>query len=120
MQLISGAGGKERVNLEALAAGDVGGEIHAFLEWFNGDAKTDWVMKAGLAHFWFITIHPFDDGNGRIARAIADMALGRSERSSPHFYSMSAQIRTERAAYREILSRRKRERRTSHLGWNGS
>src|SRR6266849_6005455 len=96
MQVISGAIGKERVHFEAPAAGKVDGEMHVFLKWFNGNAETDWVVKAGLAHLWFVTIHPFDDGNGRAARAIADMALARSEQSSQRFYSMSAQIRQER------------------------
>ena len=75
----------------------------AFLDWFNGAADIDPVLKAGLAHLWFVTIHPFDDGNGRIARAIADMALARSENSPQRFYSMSAQIRQERKAYYDIL-----------------
>src|SRR5262249_11301866 len=68
----------------------------------------DWVIKAGLAHLWFVTIHPLDDGNGRIARAIADMALAHSERSAQRFYSMSAQIRQERGAYYEILEETQR------------
>ena len=75
----------------------------AFLDWFNAGADMDPVSKAGLAHVWFVTIHPFDDGNGRIARAIADMALARSESSPQRFYSMSAQIRQERNAYYDIL-----------------
>ena len=79
------------------------GEMTAFLDWFNTTADIDPVLKAGLAHLWFVTIHPFDDGNGRIARAIADMALARSENSTQRFYSMSAQIHQERDAYYEIL-----------------
>jgi Fic family protein len=75
----------------------------AFLEWFNAKGDTDPVMTAALAHLWFVTIHPFDDGNGRIARAITDMALARSESSPQRFYSMSAQIRQERRAYYDIL-----------------
>jgi Fic family protein len=74
-------------------------EIEAFLAWFNAPLATDPVIKAALAHLWFVTIHPFEDGNGRIARAIADLALARSEGSSQRFYSMSAQIRAERNAY---------------------
>ncbi len=75
-----------------------------FLSWFEGEAQaTDPVLKAGIAHLWFVTIHPFDDGNGRIARAIADMQLARSEKSPQRFYSMSAQIRQERNAYYDIL-----------------
>jgi Fic family protein len=77
--------------------------MSAFLNWFNSDATLDDVLKAAFAHFWFVTIHPFDDGNGRIARAIADMALARSEKSSQRFYSMSAAIRAERKAYYETL-----------------
>ena len=75
-----------------------------FVDWFNEeDAQIDAVLKAGLAHLWFVTIHPFDDGNGRIARAIADLVLARSEESSQRFYSMSAQIRHERGAYYDVL-----------------
>lgn len=74
-----------------------------FLDWFEKEKSTDLVLKAGVAHLWFVTIHPFDDGNGRIARAIADMVLARSERSPQRFYSMSAQIQQERKAYYEIL-----------------
>ena len=77
--------------------------MKSFLDWFNGEDDADPVMKAALAHFWFVTIHPFDDGNGRIARAIADMSLARSEGSPQRFYSMSAQIRRERNAYYDIL-----------------
>ncbi len=77
--------------------------MQAFLEWFNGNNDTDWVVKAALGHLWFVTIHPFEDGNGRIARAIADMALAQSEQNSQRFYSMSAQIRVERAAYYDQL-----------------
>ncbi len=78
-------------------------EMRGFLDWFESEAAIDPVLKAGLAHLWFVTIHPFDDGNGRIARAIADLALARSEDSPQRFYSMSAQIRQERNAYYEIL-----------------
>lgn len=105
MQVISGPMGKERVHFEAPLAARLDSEMSRFLDWFNGSSENDWVVKAGLAHLWFVTIHPFDDGNGRIARAIADMALARSERSSQRFYSMSAQIRQESAAYYEILER---------------
>jgi len=99
MQVVSGAMGRERVHFEAPAAVRVSGEMQAFLDWFNASNNADWVVKAALAHLWFVTIHPFEDGNGRIARAIADMALAHSENSSQRFYSMSAQIRLERAAY---------------------
>jgi Fic family protein len=106
MQVVSGPVGRERVHFEAPAARKLEREMKAFLDWFNKDdrkAKTDAVLKAGLAHLWFVTIHPFDDGNGRIGRAIADLALARSEHSPQRFYSMSAQIRQERAAYYDIL-----------------
>jgi Fic family protein len=103
MQVVSGPMGKERVHFEAPTADRVSGEMGRFLDWFEGKDAIDPVLKAGLAHLWFVTIHPFDDGNGRIARAIADMALARSENSPQRFYSMSAQIRQERKAYYEIL-----------------
>ena len=104
MQVISGPVGRERVHFEAPAAGRLDKEMQAFFDWFNnGKAKSDWVVKAGISHLWFVTIHPFDDGNGRIARAISDLALARSEQSSQRFYSMSAQIRQERTAYYKIL-----------------
>lgn len=105
MQVVSGPVDRERVHFEAPAARRLDAEIRAFLDWFNGGACVDEVLKAAIAHFWFVTIHPFDDGNGRIARAIADMALARSERSPQRFYSMSAQIRTERKAYYRILEK---------------
>ena len=108
MQVVSGPVGRERIHFEAPAAGRLDTEMDAFLEWFKGGraaADLDDVLRAGLAHLWFVTIHPFDDGNGRIARAIADMALARSENSPQRFYSMSAQIRQERNDYYEILER---------------
>jgi Fic family protein len=103
MQVVSGPHGRERAHYEAPAVGRLDGEMAAFLDWFNGDTPVDPVLKAALAHLWFVTLHPFDDGNGRIARAIADMALARSEDSAQRFYSMSAQIRVERTAYYDIL-----------------
>jgi Fic family protein len=105
MQVVSGPVGHERVHFEAPAAERLEEEMRRFLDWFNGDATTEPVLKAALAHLWFVTIHPFDDGNGRIARAIADMSLARSEGSSQRFYSMSAQIREERGDYYGILER---------------
>jgi Fic family protein len=96
MQVVSGPVGRERVHYRAPDASRLKGEMRAFLTWFNGNAPLDPVLKAAIAHFWFVTLHPFDDGNGRIARAIADMALARSEGSPQRFYSMSAQIRAER------------------------
>jgi Fic family protein len=105
MQVVSGPIGKERVHFEAPATPRVDQGMNAFLDWFNTNTDIDPVMKASLAHLWFVSIHPFDDGNGRIARAIADMALARSEKGPQRFYSMSAQIRQERNAYYEILER---------------
>jgi Fic family protein len=105
MQVISGPLGRERVHFEAPKAAMLPREMKAFIAWFNADNETDPVLKAGIAHLWFVTIHPFDDGNGRIARAIADMALARSEQSAQRFYSMSAQIERERSAYYDILER---------------
>jgi Fic family protein len=105
MEVVSGAMGKERIHFEAPAAKKLDPEMGAFLDWFNGNTEGAWVVKAGMAHLWFVTIHSFEDGNGRIARAIADMALARSEQSSQRFYSMSAQIRQERADYYDIPER---------------
>ena len=105
MEVVSGPVGREQVHFQAPAAARLEGEMKAFLDWFHAKPDADPVLKAGLAHLWFVTIHPFEDGNGRMARAIADMLLARSENSSQRFYSMSAQIREERAAYYEILER---------------
>jgi len=103
MQVVSGPEGRERVHYEAPEAGKLAAEMKALLDWFNAQGDLDPVLKAATAHLWFVTIHPFDDGNGRIARAIADMQLARSEKSPQRFYSMSAQIRKERKAYYDIL-----------------
>jgi Fic family protein len=103
MQVVSGPIGKERVHYEAPKAERLPAEMKAFLDWYNANTDLDGVLKAGLAHLWFVTIHPFADGNGRIARAIADMSLARSEESANRFYSMSAQIRNERNAYYDML-----------------
>ena len=108
MQVVSGPVGRERVHFEAPTAQRLEEEMDRFLEWFNGDVTTEPVLKAALAHLRFVTIHPFDDGNGRIARAIADMSLARSEGSSQRFYSMSAQIREERGEYYRILEETQR------------
>lgn len=102
MQVVSGPVGRERVHFEAPAAARLPAEMEAFLQWVNGH-DADPVLRAAIAHFWFVTLHPFDDGNGRIARAVADWALARSEGSPQRFYSMSAQIRIERKAYYDIL-----------------
>lgn len=103
MQVVSGPIGREKVHYEAPAAPRLENEMRAFLRWFNGPLETDPVLKAGIAHLWFVTVHPFDDGNGRIARALTDLLLARSERTPQRFYSMSAQIREERAEYYAIL-----------------
>ena len=105
MQVVSGAMGKERVHFEAPDASILDREMNRFLEWFNTENKLDPVIKAAVAHLWFVTVHPFDDGNGRIARAITDMMLARADESSQRFYSMSAQIRLERKEYYDILER---------------
>ncbi|MCC7123548.1 MAG: Fic family protein, partial [Acidobacteria bacterium] len=105
MQVVSGPVGRERVHFEAPAVDRLEDEMRRFLEWFSDDTTTEPVLKAALAHLWFVTIHPFDDGNGRIARAIADMSLARSEGSAQRFYSMSSQIREERDEYYGILER---------------
>jgi Fic family protein len=99
MEVVSGPIGHERVHFEGPPADRIEREMTAFLDWFNGDDGTDLVLRACIAHLWFVTIHPFEDGNGRIARAIADMMLARSEQSPQRFYSMSAQMRQERDAY---------------------
>ena len=105
MQVVSGPIGREKVHYEAPAAKRLKGEMRAFLRWFNAANERDWVVKAGIAHLWFVTVHPFDDGNGRIARAIADMALARSDGSAQRFYSMSSKIQQKRAGYYEVLER---------------
>ena len=113
MQVISGSVGHEKVHFEAPAAQRLDREVKGFLGWFNGSAlpanrramETDPVLKAGIAHLWFVTLHPFDDGNGRIARAITDMQLARADGRAQRFYSMSARIRKERKAYYEVLEK---------------
>lgn len=105
MQVVSGPVGKEKVHYEAPAAPLLPNEMTQFLAWANESDRKDAVLRAALAHLWFVTIHPFDDGNGRIARAIADWQLARSENSAQRFYSMSAQIRHERNDYYDILER---------------
>ena len=105
MQVVSGPMGSERIHYEAPEAARVNNEMNSFLTWFNTVHQIDPVLKAALAHFWFVTIHPFDDGNGRIARAITDLQLSRSDGSAQRFYSMSAQIRKERNEYYDILEK---------------
>lgn len=108
MQVVSGPMGKERVHFEAPDSARLESEMQRFLDWFNHFNEVDSVIKAAIAHLWFVTIHPFDDGNGRIARAIADMQLSRSDNSKQRFYSMSAQIQKERNAYYDCLEKTQR------------
>ncbi|WP_456085325.1 Fic family protein [Magnetospirillum molischianum] len=105
MQVVSGPYGHERVHFQAPDAIRLPEEMEAFLTWFEGEQRIDPVLKAAIAHLWFVTIHPFEDGNGRIARAIADMALARSETTPQRFYSMSVEIRLERKEYYTALER---------------
>lgn len=103
MQIVSGAMGKEKVHYQAIPANRVKDEMDKFLKWFNANSPIDPVLKSAIAHFWFIIIHPFDDGNGRIARAISDLMLARADGSTERFYSMSSQILIERKMYYKIL-----------------
>lgn len=105
MQVVSGAMGKEKVHFEAPAAENIPKEMDLFIRWINSDTKLDSVLKSAIAHFWFIIIHPFDDGNGRIARAISDLLLARSDDSSQRFYSLSAQILAHKKQYYAVLQK---------------
>ena len=119
MQVVSGPIGKEHVHFQAPTADQLPKEMSLFLDWFNGPSSTDPVLKAAQAHLWFVTIHPFDDGNGRTARAIADLMLARSEQNPKRFYSMSAQIRQERNDYYAVLEQTLKGSLdiTSWMGW---
>lgn len=108
MQVVSGPIGRERVHFEAPRADCLEKEIQVFLTWFEGKDYIDPVIKAGIAHFWFVTIHPFEDGNGRIARAIGDMALARADGTQNRFYSLSSQIEIERKHYYDQLEKQQR------------
>ena len=105
MQVVSGREGKEKVHYEAPPAERLESEMLLFLDWYNAQSDMDGILKAAIAHLWFITLHPFDDGNGRIARALTDSLLARSENTKQRFYSMSAQIRKERSEYYDILEK---------------
>lgn len=105
MQVVSGAAGKEKIHFQAPDADLIEMEMKRFLQWFNQENGIDLVIKAAIAHLWFVTIHPFQDGNGRITRALTDMLLARSDKSTQRFYSMSAQIRIERKEYYHILEK---------------
>lgn len=108
MQVVSGALGKEKVHYQAPPAAQIENEMRIFFDWFNLEQNTDLVIKAAIAHLWFVTIHPFEDGNGRISRALSDMLLARSDEQSYRFYSMSTQIRKERSSYYDILEKAQR------------
>jgi Fic family protein len=108
MQVVSGPIGRESVHFEPPAAEKLNAEMRAFLEWLNASGNVDPVLKAGIAHFWFVTIHPFEDGNGRVGRAIADLMLARADGTTERFYSMSAQIEAERKEYYLRLERGQR------------
>lgn len=105
MQVVSGPLERQKVHYEAPPAARLKSEMAEFLRWFNAEQPADPLLQAGLAHLWFVTLHPFDDGNGRIARAVGDMALARAEQSAQRFYSLSAQIQRERKDYYEMLER---------------
>ena len=105
MQVVSGALGKEKVHYQAPPANQIENEMRIFFDWFNLEKNVDLVLKAAIAHLWFVTLHPFEDGNGRISRALSDMLLARSDEQSYRFYSMSTQIRKERNSYYDILEK---------------
>ncbi len=108
MQVVSGHAGREKVHFEAPGAERLEKEMKTFLAWFEKKSDLDAVLKAGIAHLWFVTIHPFEDGNGRIARAIGDMALARADGTAERFYSLSTQIERERKAYYDHLEHQQR------------
>lgn len=108
MQVVSGPIGKEKIHFEAPDADKIEQEMKTFIDWFEFNQEVDLVLKAGIAHFWFVTIHPFEDGNGRIARTLADMALARAEGTSDRFYSLSSQIQKERSTYYKQLEKQQR------------
>ena len=105
MQVVSGPYGREKVHYEAPTYDRLEAEMNLFIQWFNQKPATDLVIQSALSHFWFVTIHPFEDGNGRIGRALSDMILARSEKNSQRFYSMSSQIQYERKAYYDVLEK---------------
>jgi Fic family protein len=105
MQVVSGALGKERIHFQAADSVHIEKEMNQFLDWYNEDSQIDLVLKAAIAHLWFVTIHPFEDGNGRICRALTDLLLARSDKSNQRYFSLSAQIRLERKHYYEVLEK---------------
>lgn len=108
MQVISGPVGREKIHFQAPDADRLENEMQIFFDWFEKDNDIDQILKAGIAHFWFVTIHPFEDGNGRIARAIGDMALARADQTQNRFYSLSTQIESERKHYYLELEKQQR------------
>lgn len=117
IQVVSGPMGKEKIHFEGPSEESIDGEMAKFLTWFNKEDELDPVIKAGMAHFWFVTIHPFEDGNGRVARVIADMLLARADQVPQRFYSMSAQIRIERNDYYDVLEKLQKNRTLDITEW---
>ena len=117
MQVVSGPLGREKAHFKAPDASRIESEIKDFLSWFNKSNHIDPVLKAGIAHFWFVTVHPFEDGNGRLARAITDMQLARADDSKQRFYSMSVQIRLERNTYYVILEKTQKNADLDITAW---
>ena len=119
MQVVSGSAGNQKVHFQAPDAKCIENEMKKFFYWFNSERKTEPVLKAGIAHIWFITIHPFEDGNGRIARALTDMLLTRAEGIPQRYYSMSSQIRFDRKKYYEVLEKTQKGKQdiTGWLQW---
>ncbi|MES2090215.1 MAG: Fic family protein [Pseudomonadota bacterium] len=119
MQVVSGPAGRQRVHFEAPPVARLDDEMSRFLDWVNGTSNEHPLIKAGLGHLWFVTLHPFDDGNGRIARAIGDLLLARADASPQRFYSLSAQIQRERNGYYDILERTQKQSMdvTEWLAW---
>jgi len=117
MKVISGFYGREKVHYEAIPAQDVPKEMDVFLDWFNTDVNAPTYLKSAIAHFWFVCIHPFDDGNGRIGRAIADMALSQADDSPMRFFSMSRQINKDKKSYYDVLERVSRQADVNITEW---
>ena len=117
MKVVSGNYGREKVHYEAVPAQDVPKEMDIFLDWFNTDCTAPTYLKSAIAHFWFVCIHPFDDGNGRIGRAIADMALSQADDSAMRFFSMSRQINKDKRSYYDVLERVSRQTDVDITEW---
>ena len=117
MKVVSGNYGREKVHYEAVAAQEVPKEMDIFLDWFNTDCASPTYLKSAIAHFWFVCIHPFDDGNGRIGRAIADMALSQADDSAMRFFSMSRQINKDKKSYYDVLERVSRQTNMDITEW---